>query len=277
MLGITKISSGRMGNRLFHYHFLRQIAKKSCIEYFHRRFSESVYFEEMGKKSKPFWLFKKSIRLTSKEILTFNPNDFLTYIVEETKKGKDIIFDPPILGEVFFDYLLYSPNEFIKIKPEFRKEFLFDTTDKKVIGVHFRGTDFSKWNIHAVLRSSYYMRAIEFCLDEFRNNNPVFILFTDDKRYPAYLETITFLKKLGKTFYLGDTDNLPIYDLYQMSQCDILISSPSTFAIFAGCIGKSKKIIHNKDWLGYAVNRNDTFWVRLSKTSNPYYSLWKTF
>jgi hypothetical protein len=62
-----------------------------------------------------------------------------------------------------------------------------------------------------------------------------------------------------------------------MSQCDVLISSPSTFAIFAGIIGKQKKIIHNKAWLDYATNRNDPFWVNLCQTDHPYYSLWKSF
>lgn len=114
-------------------------------------------------------------------------------------------------------------------------------------------------------------------MDEFKNYNPVFILFTDDKTYTAYLDTISYLKSSRISFYLGETDNLPIYDFYQISQSDVLISSPSTFAILAGCIGKPKKIIHDKNWLESAVNRNDTFWVKLTKTSNPSYSLWKCF
>lgn len=101
MLGIKKISPGRMGNRLFHYHFLRQIAKKTGIDYFHKKFPDSIYFEEMGKKSKPFWPLKKTIRLTSNEVLTFKPDDFLNYIIEETTKEKNILFDPPMLGEIF--------------------------------------------------------------------------------------------------------------------------------------------------------------------------------
>lgn len=277
MLGIKKISSGRMGNRLFHYHFLRQIAKKTKLDYSHIKFPESKYFEMMDKKAKPFWPFKKTIKLTSKEVLNFKPIDFLDYIVEETNNGKDILLDPPFLGEVFFDYLFYDPNDFIQIKPEYKKNISFENTNRKVIGIHFRGTDFPKWNIHAALKFSYYKFAIEFCLDEFKNDNPVFMLFTDDRKYPAYLETITFLKLIKKNFYLGETNNLPIYDFYKMSQCDILISSPSTFAIFAGCLGRAKKIIHSKSWLEYSVNREDSFWVKLVNTQNQYYSLWKLF
>lgn len=58
MLGIKKISPGRMGNRLFHYHFLRQIAKKTGIDYFHKKFPDSIYFEEMEKNRNHFGLLK---------------------------------------------------------------------------------------------------------------------------------------------------------------------------------------------------------------------------
>lgn len=278
MLGIKKISSGRMGNRLFHYHFLRQIAKKTKIDYFHRKFPDSIYFENMGKKSKPFWPLKNPIQLTSRDVLAFNPQEFLTYIMEETIKGKNIIFNPPMLGEVFFDYLFYSPNEFIKVKDQYKGNFTFNSSNRVVVGVHFRGTDFPDWNEHAALKFPYYRDAINYCLDCFKNENPVFVLFTDDPKYPTFLETISFLQALEKIeFYLGDAANLPIYDFYLLSQCDVLISSPSTFAIFAGILGKQKKIIHAKNWLDYAVDHDDTFWVKLKDTTNPYYTLWKTF
>lgn len=277
MIGIKKVSYGRMGNRLFHYNFLRQIAKKSDIDYFHRRLPDSVYFENMEKKSRPFSPFKETVRLTSKDVLTFKPDEFLKYIAEEINKGKDILFDPPMVGEIFFDYLFYNPNEFVKIKFKYKKGFEFECADRKIIGVHFRGTDFPSWNIHAALKFSYYKAAIEFCLDKFGKDNPVLVLFTDDKNYQAYLETINYLRLNEISFYLGSTNDLPVYDFYQMTQCDILISSPSTFSIFAGCLGKPKKIIHDKNWLDYAISRNDIFWVKLSETSNSYYSLWKTF
>ena len=278
MIGITKLSSGRMGNRLFHYHFLRQIAKETGLDYFHCKFPDSAYFGDMEKRSRPFFQFKRAIRITSKEVLSFAPQDFLSFVMRETDDGKNVIFDPPMLGEVFFDYLFYSPNEFIKVKDQYKINFTFDSSNRMVVGVHFRGTDFPDWNEHAALKFPYYRDAILYCLDRFKNENPVFVLFTDDPKYPAFLETVTFLQALGKVaFYLGDDANLPIYDFYQMSQCDVLISSPSTFAIFAGCLGKPKRIIHAKSWLDYAVDHNDTFWVKLKDTANPYYAIWKIF
>lgn len=278
MLGIKKISPGRMGNRLFHYNFLRQVAQKTGIDYFHPELPDSVYFENMEKQAKPFQPFKKSIKLTSRDVLAFNKDDFLAFIIEETENGKNILFEPPMLGEVFFDYLFYSPNDFITIKDQYKVNFKFDPKNRIVIGAHFRGGDFAKWNKNALLKFSYYKDAILYCLDYFVDDTPIFLLFTDDIKFPAFLETVEFLKSLkGVDFYLGDSAELPIYDFYQMSQCDVLISSPSTFSIIAGSVGTKKKIIHAKSWLDYSIKRNDTFWVKLNKTSNSYYSLWKTF
>lgn len=279
MLGIKTLSPGRLGNRLFHYHFLRQIAKKTRVDYFHCRFPEADYFEDMEKKPQLFSPFKKSIELTSKEIQSFSPENFLSFVVEKTVQDKeDIIFKPPILGELFFDYLFYFPNEFIKVKTQYKKDFEFYSKGRIIIGVHFRGTDFPSWNSKAALKFSYYRKAINFCLGYFKEKDPVILLFTDDNQYPPFLETIEFLKKNRDIeFYFGDNSKLPIYDFYQLSQCDVLISSPSTFAIFAGCLGKPKKIIHEKDWLDSRVSAKDKFWVDLSRTKNPYYSIWKTF
>ncbi len=278
MIGIKSLSPGRMGNRLFHYHFLRQISKKTGIDYFHCNFPDSIYFEDMEKKSPPFFSFKRPLKIKSRDILGYTSNDFIGYIKQEGGRGRRIVLTPPILGEVFFDYLFYPPSDFIRIKAQYKIDFPFDTTNKLIIGIHFRGTDFSEWNKHAALTFSYYRDAINYCRDYFDNRNPIFVLFTDDSNYPAFVETVEFLKESTKDcYYIGDNSSLPIYDFYQMSQCDVLISSPSTFAIIAGSIGKRKKIIHAKSWLDYAISKNDTFWVKLKETSNPYYSLWETF
>jgi hypothetical protein len=278
MIGITKISSGRMGNRLFHYHFLRQVSKKTGVEYFHVKFPDFQYFEEMTGKSRPFFPLRKSVKLTSYDITSSSQSELLDFIIMESQKGRDIILQPPILGEAFFDYLFFDPNEFIKIKNQYKIPFKLAADQRLIIGLHFRGTDFSEWNERAALKFTYYRDALIYCLDYYKDINPAFMLFTDDPQYPAYQETISFLKSFPEIeFDLGDVSAKPICDFYQMSQCDVLISSPSTYAIFAGCLGKPKKIIHDKNWLDWAVQQNDLFWVKLVNSSNPYYSLWKAF
>ncbi len=273
MLGITKISSGRMGNRLFHYHFLRQISAKTGIEYFNIKFPDCKYFKKMNKRKRSFSLFRKQIKIDLLEINRLEPDKFLEYIYENNKHGYDIIFKPPILGEVFFDYLFYPPSNFIEIKDKFKINF--NVNNKIVVGVHFRGTDFVTWNPHASLKFSYYKQSIDYCLDYFDRNKLAFFLFTDDLKFLPYLTVIDYLKSNNIEVRLSSNLKKPIYDFYQISQCDVLISSPSTFSVLAGAIGKNKKIIHSQEWLNYSISRNDKFWVDLKNTKNPYYSLWK--
>ncbi|MFA5886398.1 MAG: hypothetical protein WC863_01315 [Patescibacteria group bacterium] len=277
MIGITKLSSGRLGNRLFHYHFLRQLAAQTGLEYFHLKFPEAPFFVGLEQKRRPSLyplIFTKKITLTAAQVGRQKPIELLRLITEKNAENYNIILQPPFLGNVFFDYLFFPPQNFIEIKPNYQKEFTFITTNKLVIGLHFRGTDFAAWNARASLKFNYYQKAIEYCLANFPGQKLVFVLFTDDQNFPAYLETSHFLQNNKQEFYQSDNLNLPIIDFYQLSQCDVLISSPSTFAILAGVIGKPKKIIHSQEWLDYMTEQNDPFWVKLRQTDNPYYSLW---
>lgn len=279
MIGITRFSNGRMGNRLFHYHFLRQITEKTKLEYFNVSFPESTYFENMNRKFNPLILLRKNIKISSKDILSKSSEEFMVYITEENKNGKNILIEPPILGEVFFDYLFYDPNQFIKVKNIFKTNINNNKENDKIIGIHFRGTDFESWNKIASLSFNYYKSAIEFCVSHFIKNNITFGLFTDDDYFEPYIKTIRLLKSIKKcNFFIGNNKIAPIYDFCLLNQCDILISSPSTFAIFAALIGKKKKIIHSKDWINYATLNNDIFWMKLvNNPVNDFYYLWKLF
>ena len=277
MIGISKIEQGRMGNRLLQYHFLRQIAQKSAVDYFHPQFPDEKFFESLEEHKRSFGLFKKTIKMNSKDIIKYSPEEFVNLIKKQDEMGKDIGFYPPLMGEVFFDYLFYPPGDFIKVKKEFREDFKFISEGKIIVGLHFRGTDFKAWNENASLKGEYYINSIKLCLEQLKNQNLIFVLFTDDLNFSAYTDTVDFLKNSHLEYYLGDIDKPAIFDFYKLSQCDVIVSSPSTFAIVAGAVGKiNKKIIHAKSWMDYSLYNNDIFWVQLTKTNNPYYSLWKS-
>lgn len=277
MLAITQLSSGRLGNRLFHYNLLRQLARRTDVGYFHIRFPESRYFEGLSRKRRPWPSIAQPIKLSSSDVLASHPDQFLASVKELTLKGIDIHLSPPMLGETFFDFLFYDPNDFIEIKPAYRAPLLLGAEVCPVIAIHFRGGDFPAWNPKAALGFAYYEAAISCCLEHFQNQEVIFSLFTDDIEYPAYLQTIAFLGSLqGVRFATGKPQAPPAIDLYQMSQASVLISSPSTFAIFGGILGRRKLIVHSSTWLEYALNKGDRFWLRLAETENPYYRLWKT-
>jgi hypothetical protein len=64
-------------------------------------------------------------------------------------------------------------------------------------------------------------------------------------------------------------------DFLQMCDCDVIISSHSTFCICAGYLQKQKKIIHSQKMMNYFLNLKDIFWTDLNKGGNKYYNIYK--
>lgn len=275
MIGIKKVSSGRMGNRLFHYHILRQLARKLEQDYFLPELRESQYFTEMQGRDRSFKLWRSDFYVGREELLAKPADEIVDLLRNKLHHNQDIVLVPPLLGEVFFDYLFYPPSDFLEVRAEYALNFPPVTGDKTVIGLHFRGTDFKSWNPAASLPFAYYQKAIELCAREWSPGSLMCMLYTDDSAFPPFLDTVEFLKTAGIEWVVSQNLENPIADFYQLSQCDVIISSPSTFAILAGSIGKPKKIIHSQSWLDYAVGQQDRFWVQLLSTKNPYYSLWR--
>jgi hypothetical protein len=171
------------------------------------------------------------------------------------------------LGERFYSYDKLSTRDIFKLKeiPDVRSE---------TCAVHFRGTDFHTWNPKSILNYEYYYDSINEVKDSVSN----FVLFTDDvdlesfKKVKYYLDTINFEYSFGE-----NTNNRQHYidDFSYMTECDWIISSPSTFCISAGIIGKQKNIIHSKNWVMDRIIKEDKFWVDLYNGGNEDYKLWR--
>tara|TARA_R110000796_G_scaffold239892_2_gene360718 strand:+ start:700 stop:1395 length:696 start_codon:yes stop_codon:yes gene_type:complete len=171
------------------------------------------------------------------------------------------------LGDQFYKYNNLSTREVFRLK---NKPSVKDNT----CAIHFRGTDFHSWNPDSILSPKYYYDAIEKIVDQVSN----FILFTDDKTLESYVNVIKLLDKYGIEFIIGENvSNRSHYinDFATMSECDWIISSPSTFCITSGFIGKSKNIIHSKEWIKNRIDNEDKFWKDLYNGGNQNYSLWE--
>ena len=269
MIGFLELQSGRMGNRLFHYHFLRQVSDRLSLDYFHPKLQDSALFLEMGAKRRP--LFRRSI---AKSI---DANDLKSLSLEEianaSKGTNDLVLKPPILGDFFFDFLFKSPAEFVNLRGKYKTKPPIATA-KSMVALHFRGGDFREWNKRAILPIDYYIQAMESCEKDSKKEVSFFI-FTDDLQLESYLGIKKYFVQNSISFHEGNRTKSAAYDFHWMTQSDYLISTPSTYAIWAGCLGRSKKIIHNLSWLKYSIEKNDLFWVKLSETQNSYYRLWK--
>lgn len=183
-----------------------------------------------------------------------------------TKNKDNIILDndktyylEPCLVELFHEFNKISTYDIFKIKEPIKHS-------KKVVGIHYRGTDFKVWDDKCILPFEYYKNSIDFTIEDI-NDDFMFILFSDDASLDSFNKSIEYLKSLGKEYQLGKINDY-LSDFKALSECDYIISSPSTFCITASFCGKkNKKIIHSHDFIiNYKNNTSyfrDIFWKNL--------------
>jgi len=235
LIGIDRFPGCGFGNRVIYYYNLRQEAHSRGLEFFSVPWEGSQYFEGNVLGSFP--------PETSYESFPF------------------------CLGDKFFKESGISTREVFKLKAK-------ATLQERTCAVHFRGTDFHSWNPDSILSSKYYLESLDSIKGEVSNC----IVFTDDSNLKSYKDTIDFLSKERLPFFLGDnTSNRLNYikDFVIMSECDYIISSPSTFNICAGFVGKKKKIIHSSEWVKDRVLKEDKFWIDLESGGNDDYRIWR--
>lgn len=269
-IGMCKKPTGRFGNQVLQYLFLAELGMKYGVPIFHGEIDGSDIFLELAKTQGYSGERIKSI-IGSKSI---GPEELKTEGVEwllrtiETENGR-IILEPSILGYTL-QTLYVDPNQLLTFSKNSSKDYI-STVDFKV-ALHFRGTDFAGWNPEAILNTNYYIDSIK-CCRELLGDNIYFMLFTDDSKLESLQDVKKYLRENGLAFYEGTPNNDVGCDLYNMSQSDILISSPSTFSIVAGLVGKKKKVIHSKQWVNKQAQSGDVFWVDLKNSSNEFYEL----
>lgn len=255
---IIKNISGRFGNNILHYNNLVQISKLLNIDFNSFNFES---FDLLNLKNNYNLNTSDFIELNSKDILNLNNDEIINRY-----KDKDIILNP-CLGELFFKFN-YNIREIFKPKSNILNKNKFNCS------VNFRGLDFHSWNPLSILPTEYYINSIEYT----KRDNVKYYLFADDKNLESYNETIKYLTQNNLDFEYGITtfDNSHfINDFFQLCDSDMIISSPSTFAICAGFMGKEKTVIHSEKWVKSRVEKNDLFWLGVSNGGNENYKVEK--
>jgi len=266
MINVNNVS-GQLGNRLMRLNNALQLSKKH----------------------------KKTVKLKGKDNIT---NDIYTYfkfnLGNYPKNGNNIQLNPGDMGKLFFKNL-YDPKDLIKLRHKYKF-----SNNKTNIAIHIRYYPIKNKKAREFLNNEkileeYYINSINECIKEFPNAN--FIIFGAissnqfnwdkcNELLTAYITKFKFYKRMIKylesskiSFEYSITINNPkekyIKDFMQMCDCDVIISSHSTFCICAGYLGKEKKIIHNKTFVNYFVKKKDIFWCDLNNGGNEYYKLWK--
>jgi hypothetical protein len=237
---------------------------------------------------------KKPVKLQRKDEVTKDLFKYFNFNLENyPKNGNNINLGPPDLGKHFFKNL-YDPKSLISIKPTFQYKF---NNNKTNIAIHIRYYPIKAHNYlnNEEMLFEYYKKAIDHCLKTF--NNCHFIIFGAISRnqfrwdrdisyltsyvtkFKFYPKLVNYLKENNISFdYSITIKNSKEYymkDFLQMCDCDVIISSHSTFCICAGYLQKQKKIIHSQKMMNYFLNLKDIFWTDLNKGGNKYYNIYK--
>ena len=293
---IDNITRGRFGNKILQYNSLVQIANNLYLEPSCAQWEGHLFFKNLvGYKPND----KPIKKLTWKDVLHKTDNE-----LKEIAKNYTLNIDDPsyLLHNVFFKVTKKDPREILELKDKFKVKL---SSEFIHIGIHIRGGDIrgSDGNqgreIHP---TSYYIHAIQEIESELKCNK-IYYICTDDKTFETYIELVKYLidnnisSKIGPNTYnnttLKQANNSYINDFALLTECDIIISSSSTFALTAAFIGKkNKKLIFYKKWLeknskhekwGNYTNdykqeywhSYDNFWIDISNGGNNYLNIWK--
>jgi len=240
---------GRFGNRILHYNNMVQIAKSYNMDWNSIPYKD---FDFLNIKNN-YILNDNYKEITSKDILNEISLDNKNYFLK------------PCLGDLFFHFN-YNTREIFTVKEDILDKDNFN------IAINFRGSDFHQWNPESILSLEYYINSIE----SVHKDNNKYYLFTDDINLNSYKDLIKWLnfKKYKYSFGIATFNEYHfIEDFYAMADCDLIISSPSTFAICAGFMGKDKEIIHSEKWVNSRVNKNDLFWLKIKEGGNNNYKV----
>ena len=178
----------------------------------------------------------------------------------------------PCLVELFHKFDGLSTFDIFKFKEPFNY-------NQKMVGIHYRGTDFKVWDDKCILSYEYYKNSIDFILNDIKDDF-IFVLLTDDFSLDSFNKSVEYLKSLNLNYQIGNINDY-LYDFKILANCDYIISSPSTFCITASFCGKKdKKIIHSNDFIvNYKNNTDyfrDVFWKNiLNVNQNKDYILYK--
>ena len=251
--------SGGFGNRLFQLNFLGQLSKylETEFKFLSVRDCREIEYTKSWSLIMP--------RYTEKNIL--DANFFTSDRMEVLKQLKDlyheqkkIVLKGSFLGDFFFDYTLYNPGEFVRIK-----NFVLERNLR--ISMHFRGSDFQDWNKQAILDAEYYLESLDYIDKKFGDKLPVTII-TDDLTLSNL--SIVFNKIRDRAIIQSSRNVLD--DFKTLVNSTAIISSPSTFSIWGGILGKQDLVTHSRKWVNQRVEADDKFWIQLLNGGSQHYS-----
>jgi hypothetical protein len=237
---ITSIYKGGLGNLLFQIATGYSLAIKNNTSY---KINPNLHNERgQGNHITTYLdtIFKK-IKLTD-------------YIPSEVFKEKNELGDIqiPYQNDLLLDGFFQKEKYFIQHKAEINKLFGFDSVKlipQNICTVQVRTGDFLFDNTFNVVNQNYFLKAINFILEQNPNTN--FYLVTD-----YYEVAIKYLPKHIKFNYFNMSE---IEDLKLISQSDYSIISNSSFGWWGSFLGKEKITLSPYKWFNSEENTDEIY------------------
>ncbi len=133
-----------------------------------------------------------------------------------------------------------------------------------LIGMHFRGTDFAAWNEEAILPASFYIDAMDRIGQH--GKDCLVRICTDDPLHETVISLRQHYSSRGVLVPEIECSSPFECDFAALAESRYLISSPSTFAIVAGLLGKPA-VVHSRKWVENRVAHGEEFWRQIKSAT----------
>ena len=267
---------GGLGNLLYQYFFIMNLSinNNRSIIFYNKNNNEKI--RKNITKYRIFSGIKKNIKFdltNNKNFIYYNEKSLNTdkqlNSFMKNNENKDIYF------KGYFQSVFYLESNFDKIidlldlsfktlSSEIMKRWKEENNfeNKKIVGIHIRGTDYLKYpDIYNILDENYYKNALKniYLLNNNDINNIELIIFTDDLKYVK--NKFKFFKEL-KVHYINDILNkfepyskIEKYqdeiELFCLSSLNYQISANSTFSLWSSYFGNHEVVYIPSKWFEF--------------------------
>lgn len=201
----------------------------------------------------------------SEQTISENGFAFTPLKIGKNLEGKNLNIAGYFQSELYFQYVRSNIRKAFGPKPALRTQLrnaLAVTKESKVIGVHIRGGDYTKFaHYHTNLPLKYYVTGVNKLMNDISDLKRI-VIFSDSnfeaKRLQKELKSKIEKHLLSKTQIVLANDILPPkrapeVDIWSMASCDGLVAANSSFSWWGGWLGsQSSSVVLPNQWFDLA-------------------------
>ena len=248
VVGLRSTPKGQFGNRLFNYIVIRELAQELGVGYFSHNRLDRRLIRGIHRLPFPPLKYRNTVLLEREYV---EADDFLDRAKNWVEQGRVIVPKPRLLANAYARFDFLPPRTFIRHRFSLCQAHRRATREPSVV-VHLRGNDFATWKGGAILGEDYYRNALDYLSDYGHSSSPV-RLCTDDDNHPALDGLRSLVRDQDRLITVDGCSNPFVCDFAALMSASVVVSSPSTFAITAGLLGR--QLGNPQQKLGGRANR----------------------